>query len=1151
MRMARSRAAVFVSVVASLLIAAGSTLLPVAASAQTCPYNSTQASCACPTSGGGTTCFGGLLYRASDASCQSDSRPCTSSTQVYDCSSLSCVCPSGTTQCSSSGSCVTNRTCPTGSTWNVCADTCDNPYVLISPSSAQTGYISVTGDLKSSGGDAYLSSGKAIRVDGSGVTTLNVGNWGSGGTSMYMGLYGSLGIGTSTPTGSLNIVGTVDPVAANVDSYGSAVASNFTGRRARGTTAAPTAAQSGDALAFFSGRAYGTTGFSSLSNGAFIIRAAENQTDAAHGTLLTLETTPNGSTTRAERVRIDQNGYVGIGTSTPGTLLDVNGTAKMTGLQLTTGAGAGKVLVSDASGNGTWTTQSGITGSGTTNYHAKFTSASAIGNSLVFDDGTNVGIGNAAPTALLSVGPTSQFKVTSAGDTSTSGKLTVAGHSAFGATASTSTNYVTNISENLTGNIGLGMSNIIKPVPSASPASWFDAIYADVDTSSAGATNFTSWLSGIEANVVVGHSGTTQSAYAVNGEVYRSGSGAVTDMAGVYGAASNGGSGTITNLYGMYSNLYFGNPANVTNAYGLRVYQSGTPSGTLTNNYGIYIDSIGVGTNKYALYSAGGQSYLSGNLGLGVAVPTQKLDVNGTAKMTGFLMATGAGAGKVLTSDASGNGTWTTAASAPVTSVSGSGSGISVAPTTGAVVVSNTGVTSATAGTGIGVSGATGAVTFSNTGVTSLTAGSGISLSGSTGAVTITDTNVAGVTGSGTANYVPKFTAASSIGNSQIVDNGTTVGIGGSASGQKLMVLGDAYVQSNLGAGVSPSSNMGVRGYGSAYGVYGEGPSYGVSGTSTGGAGIGVYGTGPNWGGWFAGGTQGVYGSGSTTGGSFSSSGTYGVYGNGGTYGVYGNGTFGVYGTGIGTGMYGSGNTYGVWGQGGNYGLYGNGSYGVAGVGSTTGVAGNGGSYGVNGTGGTYGVYGSGSNYGLFGTSSWIGVQGTVNAGGGIGVSGTGQTYGVQGSGFYGVIGSGTSTGVYGQGSGGTYGVYGNGGSYGVYGTGTYAGVYGSGPYSFLGSGTLNNSGNASISGSLSAGATSVSTLSSSSWMSASGNIYAYGGITSWGATVYYDLVASGNSDGAGYGWVYCAPGNSCACPNGYFVTQVWSGGQYVYCNQL
>lgn len=44
-----------------------------------------------------------------------------------------------------------------------------------------------------------------------------------------------------------------------------------------------------------------------------------------------------------------------------------------------------------------------VTGSGTTNYVPKFTGASTVGNSLVFDNGTNVGIGTATPTDLLTL----------------------------------------------------------------------------------------------------------------------------------------------------------------------------------------------------------------------------------------------------------------------------------------------------------------------------------------------------------------------------------------------------------------------------------------------------------------------------------------------------------------------------------------------------------------------------------------------------------------------------------------------------------------------------------------------------------------------------------------------------------------------------
>ncbi|MFZ1947604.1 MAG: hypothetical protein WAW06_08660 [bacterium] len=47
-----------------------------------------------------------------------------------------------------------------------------------------------------------------------------------------------------------------------------------------------------------------------------------------------------------------------------------------------------------------------------------------------------------------------------------------------------------------------------------------------------------------------------------------------------------------------------------------------------------------------------------GSVGVGTETPGAKLDVAGTARMTGFNMPTGAAAGQVLTSDAAGAGTW-------------------------------------------------------------------------------------------------------------------------------------------------------------------------------------------------------------------------------------------------------------------------------------------------------------------------------------------------------------------------------------------------------------------------------------------------------------------------------------------------------------
>jgi hypothetical protein len=78
------------------------------------------------------------------------------------------------------------------------------------------------------------------------------------------------------------------------------------------------------------------------------------------------------------------------------------------GVQLTgIGEAANRVLVSDAAGNATWQTATGIgivTGSGTTNFIPKLTpTGTNIGNSLLFDNGSSVGLGTITPTHRLDV----------------------------------------------------------------------------------------------------------------------------------------------------------------------------------------------------------------------------------------------------------------------------------------------------------------------------------------------------------------------------------------------------------------------------------------------------------------------------------------------------------------------------------------------------------------------------------------------------------------------------------------------------------------------------------------------------------------------------------------------------------------------------
>ena len=105
-------------------------------------------------------------------------------------------------------------------------------------------------------------------------------------------------------------------------------------RKARGVQSAPTSTQVHDVLLGLSGRLYGTTGFTNTSRASILLRAAENCTDIAQGTYITFRTTAIGTTTMLDRMRISDNGDVGIGTATPTQKLEVAGNAKAQGLLL-------------------------------------------------------------------------------------------------------------------------------------------------------------------------------------------------------------------------------------------------------------------------------------------------------------------------------------------------------------------------------------------------------------------------------------------------------------------------------------------------------------------------------------------------------------------------------------------------------------------------------------------------------------------------------------------------------------------------------------------------------------------------------------------------------------------------------------------------
>jgi len=132
--------------------------------------------------------------------------------------------------------------------------------------------------------------------------------------SAAINIVASTGYFTQPPTSNgymMQITGLDDTTSRVVNdsasSDGSAY-SLFVGRKARGSHHYPSAVQSGDILAKFSGNGYGTTGYGVNAGGASIdIIATENYTDTARGTKLNISITNIGSNVRTTAATFASN----------------------------------------------------------------------------------------------------------------------------------------------------------------------------------------------------------------------------------------------------------------------------------------------------------------------------------------------------------------------------------------------------------------------------------------------------------------------------------------------------------------------------------------------------------------------------------------------------------------------------------------------------------------------------------------------------------------------------------------------------------------------------------------------------------------------------------------------------------------------------
>lgn len=145
---------------------------------------------------------------------------------------------------------------------------------------------------------------------------------------------GNVGVKTTTPEFPLQVNNSTSNILGMA--YTGTLSSTSGAGIQSLTTATPSAAD--QRLGFYTfgvrnaGTSYNPVAIQGFSSQAWTLNSAQ-------GGYLSFSTTPNGSATRAERMRIDQNGYVGVGTTAPGspfTVIAPSGVRE--GLQL---AGAG------------------------------------------------------------------------------------------------------------------------------------------------------------------------------------------------------------------------------------------------------------------------------------------------------------------------------------------------------------------------------------------------------------------------------------------------------------------------------------------------------------------------------------------------------------------------------------------------------------------------------------------------------------------------------------------------------------------------------------------------------------------------------------------------------------------------------------------
>ena len=228
---------------------------------------------------------------------------------------------------------------------------------------------------------------------------------------------GFVGIGTTSPSSLLHLVG--EGVLANTleQYYSNAVAPNITYKKARGTISSPSNVITNDAIGRFTFYGYysgATPGFASGAQARIEAKAEESFIDSTHlGTYLSFATTALSGNTLTERMRISAVGYVGFGITPTSRLTLAEGTTADSGITFGTDTNlyrsAANQLKTDDSLNVVGTLQqNGINVSTSTN------NEDILGTKTYLDAGGGLKLGDASEsytTTLRTIASTGSYIV--------------------------------------------------------------------------------------------------------------------------------------------------------------------------------------------------------------------------------------------------------------------------------------------------------------------------------------------------------------------------------------------------------------------------------------------------------------------------------------------------------------------------------------------------------------------------------------------------------------------------------------------------------------------------------------------------------------------------------------------------------------------